>query len=306
MSVRDLRAALLVLAALGAGAGCRCEKRSEPALTHPPETPKTASTKEPVIRTLEWTFSGVSPRAVVVLPANVQPGKMLPVVIALHGRGEAVKGPDQGAWGWPRDYALTTAFERLLAPPLTVQDFQRFVSPAHLALRNESLRALPFAGLIVVCPYLPDDDPAGEFTSTYAQFIEHELVPRIAKELPADTSRLGIDGVSLGGAVALRVGFSRPSLFRSVGAIQPAIAIRQVDEWVALATSAKIAHPKLQLRLVTSEEDYFRSAIEAYDRALTAKGVSHEFLMTPGPHDYSFNRGPGSIELLFWHDQVLR
>ena len=257
------------------------------------------------VRTLEWTFSGISPHAVVVLPTNVPTGKKLPVVIALHGRGEAVKGPEEGAWGWPRDYALTTAFDRLLAPPLTTDDFLGFVTPSHLALRNEALRAQPFLGLIVVCPYFPDQDPASDVTSRFAEFLEGELVPRIAKDLPADVSRLGIDGVWLGGAVALRVGLSR-SLFRSVGALQPAIAIRQVDELVALVASAKKSRPELQLRILTSEEDYFRPAVEAFDRALVAKGLTHDYLMAKGPHDYAFNRGPGSIELLFWHERVLR
>jgi hypothetical protein len=27
--------------------------------------------------------------------------------------------------------------------------------------------------------------------------------------------------------------------------------------------------------------------------------------VVPGPHDYVFNRGPGSVELLYFHDMVL-
>ncbi len=239
------------------------------------------------------------------MPAAVPWNQKLPVVIALHGRGEAVKGPEEGVWGWPRDYGLATAFERLLSPPLTERDFQGFVTPSHLGLRNNALRERPFGGLIVVCPYFPDKDPASDFTKLYARFLVDELVPRIARELPADTSRLGIDGVSLGGAVALRVGLSHPQLFRSVGAIQPAIQARQVDELVALAAGAKISQPDLRLRVMTSEGDYFRTAIEAYDRALDAKSIAHEFLLARGPHDYPFNRGPGSIELLFWHERAL-
>ncbi len=298
MALRSLSLAILVFAT---GFGCQCEKRNEPV-----KVPTSATAVASTVRSIEWTFSGISPRAVVVLPSNVPSGQLLPVVIALHGRGEAVKGPEEGAWGWPRDYALSAAFERLLAPPLRAHDFQGYVTPAHLSSRNESLRETPFRGLIVVCPYFPDRDPASDFANVFARFLETELVPRIAKELPADTSRLGIDGVSLGGALALRVGLSRPSLFRSVGGIQPAIGIRQVDELVALVVAARTTRRELQLRIMTSEDDYFRPAIEAYDRALTNKGIAHAFLMTPGPHDYPFNRGPGSIELLFWHEQALR
>jgi hypothetical protein len=34
-------------------------------------------------------------------------------------------------------------------------------------------------------------------------------------------------------------------------------------------------------------------------------GIAHDFAEVVGPHDYSFNRGPGSIELLLWHDRAL-
>ena len=36
-----------------------------------------------------------------------------------------------------------------------------------------------------------------------------------------------------------------------------------------------------------------------------ADHVAHDFADIPGPHDYPFNRGPGAIELLLWHDRVL-
>ena len=40
--------------------------------------------------------------------------------------------------------------------------------------------------------------------------------------------------------------------------------------------------------------------------ALNAEHVAHEFVVVAGPHDYAFNRGPGGIEMLLWHDRVLR
>ena len=61
-----------------------------------------------------------------------------------------------------------------------------------------------------------------------------------------------------------------------------------------------------RLRLVTSDRDYFRGAVLGLHLALKADGIEHEHLVIPGPHDYAFNRGPGGVEMLLWHDRVLR
>ncbi len=45
--------------------------------------------------------------------------------------------------GWPRDYAMVRAIDRLRAPPLTVADHEGFVTPARLAAENASLAAQP-------------------------------------------------------------------------------------------------------------------------------------------------------------------
>jgi len=105
--------------------------------------------------------------------------------------------------------------------------------------------------------------------------------------------------------VALRIGLTSPEAFGAVGAIQPAIGNGQSAEWTALAQGARARRPDLKLRLLTSHEDYFHEAIVGVSRAWNVAGVSHDFADVIGPHDYVFNRGPGSLELLLWHDRVL-
>ena len=51
---------------------------------------------------------------------------------------------------------------------------------------------------------------------------------------------------------------------------------------------------------------FYRDEIGALHRELTRAGEPHEHLVVPGPHDYPFNRGPGAIEMLLWHDRQLR
>lgn len=247
-------------------------------------------------------------RAVVVVPTWGTADERFPVLVALHGRGEAVKAPAEGAMGWPRDYAMVRAIDRLRAPPLTQADFEGWIEGTHLAQVNASLAQRPFRGVIVACPWMPDLDPTSATeVATYAQFVTESLVPRVRRDTPAAQApqSTGIDGVSLGGAVALRIGLSRPDVFGAIGGIQPALEEPQTADWIALARSARSRRPDLKLRLLTSHDDYFRDAIAQISRAWTSSGIAHDFIEVPGPHDVVFNRGPGSLELLLWHDRVL-
>ncbi len=265
----------------------------------------------PHVRILEWDL-GAQPwgrsRAAVVVPSWGGADARFPVLVALHGRGESVKTPSEGALGWPRDYAMVRAYDRLRSPPLREGDYEGFVDSARMGEANASLAQRPFGGLIVACPWLPDVRPAttGDIAE-YARFLLTVLLPRVHSDTPALSApeATGIDGVSLGGAVALRVGLTSPGTFGVVGGIQPALSEGQNAEWTALAQGARAARPGMRLRLMTSHEDYFHDAIVGVSRAWTAGGVSHDFADVPGPHDYIFNRGPGSIELLLWHDRAL-
>lgn len=280
-----------------------------PAPTRLPEMPPPDATALPrgQVGTETWAFDNGG-RAVVIVPSWVEPNQKLPVLIALHGRGEANKGPVEGAMGWPRDYALLRAIERVCAPPLSSADLEGFVDPKRLAELNDELTAQPFKGMVVVCPYLPDVDlrkpgPIKE----YGRYLLDVVLPRVRAELPVlpSPAATGIDGVSLGGAVALRVGLGNPDAFGAVGSLQAALGEDQVQEFTDLAKAARAKNPALKLRLLTSKEDPFRGAISHTSLAWRAAGIDHDYADVPGPHDYPFNRGPGAIEMLIWHDRML-
>jgi enterochelin esterase-like enzyme len=150
-----------------------------------------------------------------------------------------------------------------------------------------------------------DRSPAG--AASFARFVVELLLPRVASVTRVNLSpaRTGIDGVSMGGRLALLVGWSRPEVFGAIGALQPAIRPEEADELADLALTAHRKHP-FALRLVSSEGDPFLEAVRALGGALTARGVPHQVIVTPGPHDYVWNRGPGSYEMLLWHERVLR
>ena len=98
--------------------------------------------------------------------------------------------------------------------------------------------------------------------------------------------------------MALLVGLTEPATFGRVGLIQPAILGRV--PWAARVLSAP-GHPAQSFRLLTSSGDAFRPVTRDLDATLTRLGLAHELLELPGPHDYAFNRGPGSVELVRFH-----
>lgn len=263
---------------------------------------------------LIWRFEQApfGPTDVVIsVPAAPSAEARFPVLVAFHGRGESLKGSRRGARGWLDDYLLSRASDRLEHPPLVPADFETYVSAARLAEINAALRAEPYGGLIVVCPYLPDvlqRDAAWAAGASLADFIADTLLPRVYAKTPAlgTPASTGIDGVSLGGRAALLVGFARPLAFGSVGSLQAALDASEVPRFADLGAQALAQNPRLALRILTSEEDYFRNQNQALSAALSERGVAHGFALVLGTHSYQFNRGPGALEMLLFHSRVLR
>jgi enterochelin esterase-like enzyme len=249
-------------------------------------------------------------RVVVLLPAR-RAGERFPVLVTMHGRGEALKGPDRGARGWIDDYRLPRAIKRLGNPPLKREDFLSFVESDRLTRINAGLEREPYQGLIVVCPYTPDmlpgDDPF-PLAPPLARFIVEELLPRVNRETPAigSVESTGIDGVSLGGRAAVSVGLLKPEAFGAISALQAALDAHNAADISARLRAARAKNPKLKFRLLTSNGDFYLRPLQAISKALRADNLEHDFLVVPGPHDYDFNRGPGAFEMLLFHDRVLR
>jgi iron(III)-salmochelin esterase len=298
----------------------RVTRSSEPApatLVNVPDSPPSAAPPRALDaprRELTWTFDegAFGPTDVVIsIPEGAAPTARFPVLVALHGRGESLKGSQRGARGWFDDYELGVAMQRLRKPPLTASDFQDYVKRERLRRINRSLAQHPYQGLIVVCPFLPDvlrGDDAFSAAEPLAAFIVDVLLPRVYAKTPAigSAATTGIDGVSLGGRAALLVGWARPLAFGAVGALQAAIDGAEVERFVELGSHALQENPKLALRLLTSEQDHFLRVNQRLSSELSSHGVRHQFLRVVGTHSYRFNRGPGAFEMLLFHDRALR
>ncbi len=279
--------------------------------------PATSSASEPAwiasaeLREVTWSWDDtpLGPmRVVVEIPANADEHHRLPVLVTMHGKGEAQKGPDRGARGWIDDYWLPKAVHRLADPPLTRGDLLGFADGKRLALINRSLAERPYQGLIVACPYTPEtlhDDELWERGGQLAAFLVDQVLPKLRKETPS-LDAVGLDGVSLGGRAALVVGLTRPEAFQVVASMQAAFDTKDAPELARRAAEAVKKNPSLQLRLLTSDHDYYLQANKAISRAMTKAGVKNELVVVPGPHAYEFNRGPAVYEMLLLHDRALR
>lgn len=246
-------------------------------------------------------------RALLMIPRRaLSSGERWPLLVALHGMGEARRGPERGFLAWPLDYQLGDAFAALYRGRLVERDYGGLVRAAHLRSANAELARHPFEGVVVVCPYTPDllgEAVGGAETLRWGEWVAGPLLARVRAELPDlvsdERAATGIDGVSLGGMLSIEVGFRHPEAFGSVGAIQPAIRGRE-------ASLAELAGDHQRIRLLSSERDPFLLATRTLSERLRERHVAHEIAVVPGPHDYAFNRGPGGLEMLRFHDRALR
>ncbi|WP_433930549.1 alpha/beta hydrolase [Sorangium cellulosum] len=297
------RRALFGLAAL---ASTSCRRSSSP--PEPAPAPASSGAAPPGWKDLafEPAAGDEGPqRALLLAPGGAA---ALPLLVALHGRGEAVRGVDVGARGWRDDYGLDATLERLRSPPLEPEDLGHMATRERLAQLNASLGAHPYRGMSIATPFTPDlRDRSVEGAAGFGRFVVERLLPRARAEGGCQAAReaTGIDGVSLGGRLALLVGLSHPDVFGAVGALQPAVRAGEAEMFSTLARRA-MERRKVALRLVSSEADPFLPAIQAISDRLRQDGVAHELLIVPGPHDYAWNRGPGGVEMVLWHERVLR
>ena len=250
-------------------------------------------------------------QAIAVWSTPVTPGEKLPVVIAFHGRGESALGPQRGYAAWVELYGLNKAYTALLGGPLTRSAFGGLVRDGELDALNAELRARAFQGVITVGVYTPDllavvGKP--EKIARYATWVAHELVPAAQHAVPVASRvprQVGVDGVSLGGMVALEVGLRFPEVFGAVGTMQPAVRGRE-SQLADLAELARSMQHRQRLRLLSSDADPLLPVTQELSQELRKRRIAHQLVVTPGGHDYAFNRGPGAIELLFFHDRALR
>lgn len=224
-----------------------------------------------------------------------------PMVLAFGGAGECAKSPRQGALAWISYYKADEAAHSLALNNLKSSDFRELVTPEQLKKFNQNLHRTPYKGVILVCPYSPllGANPGFE-NSNYEKYIMEELIPALKKHYRIDVSRIGVDGVSMGGARSMYYGFKYPEVFSRIGSVQAAVGpFMELYSQLIRANGEKIR--KNPIQIVSSDADIFLKSVENFSSMLNTRKINHNLLILKGPHDYIFNQGPGSIALLAFH-----
>lgn len=234
----------------------------------------------------------------------------LPVLVLLHGLGET-KSERLGVDAWLTPYGAARAWQRLCRPPF-VREKENHLSEAELAAFNRSLAAEPFAGTVLVCPFMPNPHRfaggASSMLDRYTQFLVEQLLPAVRARVPrasAERAATGIAGVSLGGYAALEVVLRAPRAFATVGTVQGAYRAAKAIEYARRI--AELREPALSgVYVATSTADPYRAANERLAERLAASGVATRLSVRRGPHSQGFLREIGTPELLLWQDRALR
>ena len=155
----------------------------------------------------------------------------------------------------------------------------------------------------------------------YEDFFLQEFMPSIEHRYRVRAGRAshGIAGISMGGYGALRLAFAHPGLFGSVSAHSaalmerlPTITVRdspgmlplrllgdvfgsppdaafwERNSPIALARTADLRDLKIYFDCGAQDDYGFYAGAKVLDRALTARGIHHEFHLDPGDHDWTY------------------
>ncbi|MET0790081.1 MAG: alpha/beta hydrolase-fold protein [Polyangiaceae bacterium] len=263
------------------------------------------------VREIELPKPGKFGRKCLLLrPTQVPEDVPLPLLVLFHGLGET-STESLGIRAWYDRYGLPGAYARLSAPPVQrTLPRERYLSDARLAEINQELTEAPFEHLALLCPFTPNvfqQHPSAPFLDRYADYIEHAVLPaaRAATATSDGAARTGVDGVSLGGYVALEVFLRKAQVFGVIGCTQGAFGSALADVYARRLAEVSELHGARAIHLSTSTFDPFRRATERLGKRLAERGVTATLTLGAGPHDQRFLREAGTLELLLFQARAL-
>ncbi|MDF3066835.1 MAG: hypothetical protein K0R38_2436 [Polyangiaceae bacterium] len=245
-------------------------------------------------------------RYLLAVPKALPPSPEL--VILLHGLGETVE-QRMGSRAFAERYGLLAAVARLTHPPLerTLPRVDYF-GEGRLSELNASLRARPYRCPVFLCPFTPNPYKAGgePTVARFARFVGGPLKTAVEARLNVTfpASRCMISGVSLGGYLAIELFLKTPELYGAVGAAQGAFGPQQAARYAAGVEAAVQRVGPRRVELLTSGGDTYKPANEAFQRHLQKRGQASRLRVSPGPHDQSWLKESGVIEMLLAADDV--
>ena len=135
--------------------------------------------------------------------------------------------------------------------------------------------------------------------------IIKDLVPHIDASYQTISDRTGraIEGMSMGGFGALRLGFKYPDMFGTVSALAPSITemkdepefvtesfgndlayYEEVGPWKIVKDHAAKIRGRTTVRLLVGDEDSLLPYVEKYSRLLTSLNIEHQYSIIEAAH----------------------
>lgn len=165
---------------------------------------------------------------------------------------------------------------------------------------------------------VPQALPSGWYTNAKDGMrpVEDVLVQNLVPHIDATYRTLehanarGIEGMSMGGYGALRLGLKYPRVFGTISAVAPSITKNLSDEpdirtadtffgdqayfestspWgIVKSNHAAILAANPKIRILSGEQDGLKVVIEKFDQTLTALNIRHEYVEAPSAgHNYT-------------------
>lgn len=226
-------------------------------------------------------------------------------LVLLHGLGETRRA-GQSLHAWPNLYGAIEADARLRCQPFAAPGKRTaFWSEEALEAFNAELTARPYVGAVLVCPRTPNPSLTSDrerLFDEYAAWLCEAVLPAVEQRLPGATRRVGLDGCSLGGYVAVETLVRRSSVFSTGGCVQGALAQHRLTRYAAQLNAIQRANPAFRFRIATSLRDPYLDVGNELARCLTESHVTHELDVVPGPHNQPWLCGIGTPRMLRWHD----
>ena len=274
---------------------------------------KRAGAAESVLAARELTLPNAGrfgQKCLLLRPTRVPEGVALPLLVLFHGLGETER-ESLGIHAWFERYGLPEAYQRLCSPPVArTLPQQRYLSDERLREINQELSENPLPDVALVCPFTPNvlgKSPSSPVLDGYAKYIEQVVLPAVRAAIPIQdgSARLGVDGVSLGGYVALEVFSRKPELFGVVGSMQGAFGTQLAEVYARRIAEASSKFGPRRVHVTTSSFDPFRDAAQRLAQRLAEHGVNATLTLAAGPHDQTFLREAGTLEMLLFQARAL-
>jgi enterochelin esterase family protein len=194
-----------------------------------------------------------------------------PVLYLLHGSNDT-------AAGWTTAGTVNFIFDNMIAekkatPMVVVMPFGH---------------AMPFGG---GRGGSPGSTAPQSNTLQFEQYLLSDLMPAVTSQyrtLAVPESR-AIAGMSMGGEQSLVIGFGHPELFRSIGALSPAMPRELADRWATALADPKGTNAKMKALWIACgrQDPGHLTASRRLDSTLQEHGVTHTYWETEGAHNYA-------------------